>query len=277
MGETTLSMPALKKRDDFVKRLSRIYKNNLGNSDVDFVEGDASFVSANVVQAANKTYTAPNVLIAVGGKPRMPEMPGIERDLVGRLLRARGGAQEGRRHRLRLPQRRLGDPKGARLGGRPGDPRPQPPPRMEPAVVDMLITEMEEAGIKFVGGESAAIEGRAARDVGPQGHAKLDGYDEVLFAIGRDPVTDNLNLHAAGIDVGPGGHVVVDDATPHRRRRVRRRRRHRQGRPHSGGDRRGRLLSDRLFGGAAWTCKDGLRPGADRRLLAPGDRGDGAH
>ena len=74
-----LSMPALKKkRDDYVKRLNGIYKNNLGNSDVDFVEGDASFVSANVVQAAGKTYTAPNVLIAVGGKPRMPEMPGIE-------------------------------------------------------------------------------------------------------------------------------------------------------------------------------------------------------
>ena len=124
---------------------------------------------------------------------------------------------------------------------------------MEPAVVDMLITEMEEAGIKFVGGESAAIEEAGGKKtLVLKDGTKLDGYDEVLFAIGRDPVTDSLNLPAAGIDVGPGGHVVVDDASRTTADGV-----------YAVGDvigkvdltpvaiAAGRLLSDRLFGGAA--------------------------
>ena len=257
VGETTLSMPALKKkRDDYVKRLNGIYKNNLGNSDVDFVEGDASFVSANVVQAAGKTYTAPNVLIAVGGKPRMPEMPGIEHAIssdgffeleeVPKKVAVIGCGYIG--VELAGILKVLGSEVDLVIRG---DPRPLP--RMEPAVVDMLITEMEEAGIKFVGGESAAIEEAGGKKtLVLKDGTKLDGYDEVLFAIGRDPVTDSLNLPAAGIDVGPGGHVVVDDASRTTADGV-----------YAVGDvigkvdltpvaiAAGRLLSDRLFGGAA--------------------------
>ena len=138
---------------------------------------------------------------------------------------------------------------------------------------------MEEAGIKFVGGESAAIEEAGGKKtLVLKDGTKLDGDDEVLFAIGRDPVTDSLNLPAAGIDVGPGGHVVVDDASRTTADGVYAVGESRQGRPHSGGDRRGAsalrpLVWRRRLGG----YEDGLRHGADRRLLAPGDRDDGAH
>ena len=42
---------------------------------------------------------------------------------------------------------------------------------------------------------------------------RYEGYDEVLFAIGRKPVTGSLNLGAAGVDATPRGEVVVDKAS----------------------------------------------------------------
>lgn len=73
------SLPALKqRRDAYVARLNGIYQNNLKNSGVDLVRGDAKFVGEKTVQVGDKTYTGKNILIAVGGTPTMPEIPGIE-------------------------------------------------------------------------------------------------------------------------------------------------------------------------------------------------------
>ena len=39
---------------------------------------------------------------------------------------------------------------------------------------------------------------------------EMAGYDTVLFAVGRTPVTASLNLASAGVETTKGGHVVVD-------------------------------------------------------------------
>jgi len=86
--------------------------------------------------------------------------------------------------------------------------------------------------------------------------------EHVLFAIGRDPVTEGLGLEAAGVALDAGGHIVVDEwqttAVPS---------------IHAVGDvvgrwqltpvaiAAGRLLSDRLFAGRA-TAKLSYRPDA---------------
>ncbi len=44
----------------------------------------------------------------------------------------------------------------------------------------------------------------------PQGE-KVGGFDELIWAIGRDPNTSSLHLDAAGVEVDRGGHVQVDD------------------------------------------------------------------
>ena len=79
VGETSFSLPELKKRRDaYVARLNGIYKNNLANSDVELIVGDAKFVGPKTVAVGDKTYTGKNILIAVGGTPTLPDVPGVE-------------------------------------------------------------------------------------------------------------------------------------------------------------------------------------------------------
>jgi len=124
---------------------------------------------------------------------------------------------------------------------------------MEPDVVKMLVTEMEEAGITVVRGESAAItEADGAKTLVCKDGQAYNGYSEILFATGRVPVTETLNLPSAGIDSNAKGHIVVDEASRTSAEDV-----------YAVGDvigkvdltpvaiAAGRLLADRLFAGAA--------------------------
>lgn len=67
-------------RDAYITRLNGIYGRLLGNSDVELINGYGSFKSATevAVTGQTETYTADNILIAVGGRPNMPNIPGIE-------------------------------------------------------------------------------------------------------------------------------------------------------------------------------------------------------
>ena len=66
------------RRDAYVLRLNGIYERNLANKKVEYVAGRASFVDASTVTAAGRQFTAPNILIATGGKPALPMLPGAD-------------------------------------------------------------------------------------------------------------------------------------------------------------------------------------------------------
>jgi glutathione reductase (NADPH) len=77
VGDVKFDMKTIKaKRDAYVKRLNGIYAKNLENSGVTFVSGDAKFVGPKTVEVDGKPYTAKHILIAVGGKPMIPNIPG---------------------------------------------------------------------------------------------------------------------------------------------------------------------------------------------------------
>ena len=64
------------RRDAYVHRLNGIYERNLENSGVERILGDASFLSSRKVQVNGTEYTADHVLIATGGYPTIPDCPG---------------------------------------------------------------------------------------------------------------------------------------------------------------------------------------------------------
>ena len=61
-----------------VGRLNGIYQGMLDRSKVEIFRTRASFVDSHTIQVGDKTVTADKVLIAVGGKPVKPDLPGIE-------------------------------------------------------------------------------------------------------------------------------------------------------------------------------------------------------
>lgn len=61
-----------------ISRLNGIYRNLLNNSGVEVFDGRAVIQSRHEVEVAGKVVTAKNILIATGGWPFKPDIPGIE-------------------------------------------------------------------------------------------------------------------------------------------------------------------------------------------------------
>ncbi|MFL9812853.1 glutathione-disulfide reductase [Stutzerimonas sp. VN223-3] len=65
-------------KDREIQRLNGIYKNLLIDSGVTLLQAHARLVDAHTVEVEGKHYTAEHILIATGGWPFVPEIPGRE-------------------------------------------------------------------------------------------------------------------------------------------------------------------------------------------------------
>lgn len=68
----------VKNRETFIERLHGSYKNGLASNAVDLIDGYAKFIDNNTVEVNGKQYTADHILIATGGRPEFPTIPGAE-------------------------------------------------------------------------------------------------------------------------------------------------------------------------------------------------------
>jgi len=65
-------------KDNELDRLHQIYVNMLKNAKVEIFEARGVVVDPHTVEVGGKSYTAENIMIAVGGWPETPKIPGIE-------------------------------------------------------------------------------------------------------------------------------------------------------------------------------------------------------
>jgi len=70
------------RRDAYVKRLNGIYESNLDKSGVRYIQGAARFVDPNTIAVGDDQYTADRVVIATGGSPMVPDIPGAEHGIT---------------------------------------------------------------------------------------------------------------------------------------------------------------------------------------------------
>ena len=66
------------KRDAYVQRLNGIYERNLQAKGVQYVRGAARFLDAHSIEVNGETLRARHIVIATGGRPRVPQLPGAE-------------------------------------------------------------------------------------------------------------------------------------------------------------------------------------------------------
>lgn len=79
LGESTFDWSTLiANKDREIQRLNGIYRNLLVNSGVTLLEGHARLVGKQKVEINGKTYSAERILIATGGWPQVPDVPGRE-------------------------------------------------------------------------------------------------------------------------------------------------------------------------------------------------------
>jgi len=79
LGEANFDWATLiANKDREIHRLNGIYRNLLVNSGVTLMEGHAKLTGPNEVEVNGQRYTAKHILIATGGWPQIPEIPGHE-------------------------------------------------------------------------------------------------------------------------------------------------------------------------------------------------------
>jgi glutathione reductase (NADPH) len=81
VGKPVFDWPTfLAAKDREIARLSGIYTTNLEKAGVDLFQAKARLLDAHKVELVglDKTVTADKILIATGGRPKLPDIPGIE-------------------------------------------------------------------------------------------------------------------------------------------------------------------------------------------------------
>jgi glutathione reductase (NADPH) len=77
LGEAKFDWPTLiSNKNREIDRLNGIYRNLLVGSGVTLLEGHARIVDEHSVELSGKRYSAKHILIATGGWPQIPEIPG---------------------------------------------------------------------------------------------------------------------------------------------------------------------------------------------------------
>ncbi|MFE2823378.1 dihydrolipoyl dehydrogenase family protein [Streptomyces sp. NPDC059271] len=192
------------------------------NSGMDFVIGDAVFTAERTVRVtlpdgATRQIRGTDTVINTGTRPRIPDIPGLaDSDAL---------TSESLLHLTRLPEHLIvlgAGPVGlefadmfsafgARVTVISRDPRllPHDDPEIT-AEVQRLLTEN---GIDLrLGHTVQSVQRHGPDDVSVllDDHTQIHGSD-LLLALGREPVTQTLNLAAAGVATTPQGFVDVDD------------------------------------------------------------------
>jgi glutathione reductase (NADPH) len=203
-------------RDAYVQRLNGIYARNLDKKGIVTVRAAVAFRNTTeVVDTAGEAYRARHIVIATGGRPIVPAIPGAELGITS----------DGFFDLERLPRRvavvgagyiavelagvlyALGSETSVFL-------RHEVVLRQFDAMLgDNLTAAMRASGIDIVTGMTAraitrepggglaleAVDGR-----------RFSGFDVVLFTIGRAATTAELGLERAGVALDAGGFIAVD-------------------------------------------------------------------
>ena len=211
------SWPTLKRvRDAYVKRLNGIYARRLETEGVARYEGTAHFVDARTIVVGGTRVCADHVVIATGGVPAVPSIPGAELgitsdgffDLEERPDRVVVSGSGYIAVELAGVLRALGSEVTMVLRR----------DRVLRAFDEMLSTELMAAlradGIEIrTGAVLARIEPDPRRDaltVRVSDGTSIEAVDSVLWAVGRSPNVASLDLPAAGVETRPSGAIVTD-------------------------------------------------------------------
>jgi len=190
-------------REGYIERLNGIYDRNLGNSGVDLIRGQARFTDPHTVEVDGQSYRAERFVIATGGTPGRPGIPGgdlgIDSDGFFEMTdRPQKVAVVGAGYiavELAGVLHQLGS--DVQLVVR----REKPLRGFDAAIQDAYVESIEAHGPTLVNhftpaGLEAAWGGYTLH--GSDGRT-LEGLDQVIWAVGRLPNTDELGLDAAGV------------------------------------------------------------------------------
>jgi len=201
-------------RSAYIDRIHASYETGLSKNRVDVIRGFARFVDAHTVEVNGETITADHILIATGGRPSHPDIPGAEY----------GIDSDGFFELPALPKRVAVVGAGyiaVELAGvvnalgaethlfvRKHSPLRSFDPMISETLKEVMMAEgptlQTEATPKSVVKNSDDSLTLTLED------DRTFTVDCLVWAIGREPATDTFNLDVTGVKTNEKGYIVVD-------------------------------------------------------------------
>jgi len=202
-------------REAYIERIHGAYHRGFSSNGVDYIEGFARFVDKNTVEVNGEHITADHITIAVGGRPSRPDIPGAELgiDSDGFFALTKQPTKAvvvgagyiaveiaGVLHALGTDTHLLvrGD---------------RPLRNFDTDITDALLSRMQQDKLQLHT-QTEVVKIEAAAECRLTVHLKngaiLFNVDCLIWAIGREPATDKLNLAAANIATDAEGYIRTD-------------------------------------------------------------------
>lgn len=201
-------------RQKYISNIHRSYETNLAKNKVEVIQGFAKFVDTKTVEVNGELITADHILIATGGRPVFPDVKGAEY----------GIDSDGFFELEQLPERVAVVGAGyvaveiagvLRSLGSEVDlyVRQHSPLRsFDHSIVNVLIEEMDKEGIELH--THTLIKEVIKNEDGSLTIDLEDGrtntVDCLIWAVGREPATDKINLEVTGVETNSIGKIKVD-------------------------------------------------------------------
>lgn len=201
-------------RQKYISNIHRSYETNLAKNKVEVIQGFAKFVDTKTVEVNGELITADHILIATGGRPVFPDVKGAEY----------GIDSDGFFELEQLPERVAVVGAGyvaveiagvLRSLGSEVDlyVRQHSPLRsFDHSIVNVLIEEMDKEGIELH--THTVIKEVIKNEDGSLTIDLEDGrtntVDCLIWAVGREPATDKINLEVTGVETNSIGKIKVD-------------------------------------------------------------------
>ncbi|MET1255188.1 glutathione-disulfide reductase [Aliikangiella maris] len=205
----------VKNREAYIGRIHQSYDNVLGKNKVDVIQGYATLVDSHTVKVGDKHITAEHILIATGGEPMIPDIPGKEHIIdsdgffaldkqpksvvvvgAGYIAVEIAGVFNALGSETHLVVRK------------------EHPLREFDEIISTTLTEqIQHEGIVLHNHTQITQIDKAENGqfvLTTDGQA-LPNVDAVIYAIGRNPHTHSLGLENAGVKMDERGYIITDE------------------------------------------------------------------
>ncbi|AQP99446.1 glutathione-disulfide reductase [Pseudoalteromonas aliena] len=202
-------------REAYIGRIHKGYDSGLASNGVTVIKGFAKFIDSKTVEVNGEHYTADHILIAVGGRPSIPNIEGAEHGIdsngffelkeqpkrvavigAGYIAVELAGVLHGLGTETHLFVRKH-----------------SPLRNFDSYIVDTLVEVMAAEGPTL---HTHSVPNKLIKEDDGSVTLHLDNgkthnVDQVIWAIGREPTTNAINVAAAGVEVNSSGFVKVDE------------------------------------------------------------------
>ncbi len=201
-------------KNDEIARLNDVYDRLLKNAGVEVIEGRAVLADAHTVKVGGKSYTSEHILVATGGWPFVPDIPGKEHaitsneafyldDLPDRVIMVGGGY-------IAVEFAGIFNGLGAEVTQIYRGPHFLR--GFDDDIRHFLAGEMHKKGVDIrFNADIARIEKTAGGLLAEFNDGSELTADCIMYATGRNPLTAGMGLEEVGVELADNGAIMVDD------------------------------------------------------------------